>query len=650
MEGGWQNNRVREPHEEYRMAENVLEELDAPGEWYFEQDEQWLYYYPAEEINMGAGPVVEAVFELPHLIEICGDTQSPTPKMTIKEPGNGMDEITIETPVTKKPVHNIHIKGIRFTGTARTFMETKEPLLRSDWTIYRGGAVHLRGTEDISITGCHFDQVGGNGVFVDGYNRRTLIKTCLFDRNGASGINFVGSRAAVRDPIFNYIQPPPPLETIDTEKGPKTDEYPADCVVEDCLMSYCGRVEKQPAGVNIAMASRITVRHNTIHHTPRAGINICTGTWGGHIIEWNECFDTVLETHDHGTFNSWGRDRFWFRATPRGPRDGDAMKKYLEKHPDIMLWDAYQTVILRNNRMQCDHGWSIDLDDGSTNYEIYNNICINGGLKNREGYYRKVYSNIILRGPFTCNVPYPKPTFDVFERNILVGGNYRSSVPELWGGVRDYNLFHNPGYDKPKPATAIQAVTLDDAHSIVADARFVDPENGDFPVKEDSPALELGFRNFPMTGFGVSSSHLKELAPEPAITMPGRFYDNKGRISRNAVFMGAEVDDLNTDDEITAYGAPSKSGVILVDVPPGSAMGEFGFENDDVILEINGRKVPNQRTLRGLLRGKGDYKVLIVRDQKEQTIQTPKSKVIVRDDYLETKWGDWKQLDVLQDG
>jgi hypothetical protein len=32
---------------------------------------------------------------------------------------------------------------------------------------------------------------------------------------------------------------------------------------------------------------------------------------------------------------------------------------------------------------------------------------------------------------------------------------------------------------------------------------FVDPSKGDYTVKDGSPALTLGFKNFPMTGFGV---------------------------------------------------------------------------------------------------------------------------------------------------
>lgn len=58
-------------------------------------------------------------------------------------------------------------------------------------------------------------------------------------------------------------------------------------------------------------------------------------------------------------------------------------------HPELILLDAQQTTIIRNNRFRCDHGWDIDLDDGSSNYHIYNNVMLNGGLKFREGFKRK---------------------------------------------------------------------------------------------------------------------------------------------------------------------------------------------------------------------------------------------------------------------
>ncbi|MCO5240744.1 MAG: hypothetical protein M9904_11895 [Chitinophagaceae bacterium] len=41
---------------------------------------------------------------------------------------------------------------------------------------------------------------------------------------------------------------------------------------------------------------------------------------------------------------------------------------------ELILLDAQKQTIIRNNRFRCDHGWDIDLDDGSSNYHIYNNL------------------------------------------------------------------------------------------------------------------------------------------------------------------------------------------------------------------------------------------------------------------------------------
>src|ERR1019366_1564304 len=114
--------------------------------------------------------------------------------------------------------------------------------------------------------------------------------------------------------------------------------------VGDCLITRIGRFEKQTAGIQISMSQGITVRHCSIYEVPRAGINISEGTWGGHLIEGCDVFDTLLETEDHGSFNSWGRDRFW--------RLDHAPESEL---PRLALLDAVKPTIIRNNRWRCDH-------------------------------------------------------------------------------------------------------------------------------------------------------------------------------------------------------------------------------------------------------------------------------------------------------
>ena len=45
-----------------------------------------------------------------------------------------------------------------------------------------------------------------------------------------------------------------------------------------------------------------------------------------------------------------------------------------------------------------------------------------------------------------------------------------------------------------------------DAHSLAVDPLFVDPENGDFRLKPNSPALKLGFIPFNMSKVGLSKT------------------------------------------------------------------------------------------------------------------------------------------------
>jgi len=222
-EGGWQNNRRMGMHAKYRMVENVFEELDAPGEWFHDARSRTLYLYPPPQVDVAKATI--EVVGLRHLVEFRGSAT--------------------------RPVRFVTLRGITVRHAARTFMDNREPLLRSDWTTYRGGAVLFDGAEDCALVDSVLDQLGGNAVFVNNYNRRVTIRGCHIVRAGANGVAFVGDPAAVRSPLFEYNQRQS-LKDIDPAPGPKSDNYPADCVVEDCLINETGRVEKQTVPVQVS--------------------------------------------------------------------------------------------------------------------------------------------------------------------------------------------------------------------------------------------------------------------------------------------------------------------------------------------------------------------------------------------------------------
>ena len=53
----------------------------------------------------------------------------------------------------------------------------------------------FEGAEDAAIDDCDFDQLGGNAIFVNNYNRRIAVRGCLIHESGASGVAFVGDPA-----------------------------------------------------------------------------------------------------------------------------------------------------------------------------------------------------------------------------------------------------------------------------------------------------------------------------------------------------------------------------------------------------------------------------------------------------------------------
>ena len=580
-EGGWQNNRGGSVHKEIRFVENIFEELDAPHEWYLDRKSHTLYYYPPDSLDL-AKATVECTC-LRSLVEFRGTEE--------------------------KPVRFVTLRGFTFRHAARTMMETKEPLLRTDWAIYRGGAVFFEGAENCALEDSFLDQLGGNAVFVNNYNRRVAVRGCEIARAGGSGICFVGDPRAARNALSNYNQTNT-ADAIDRTPGPANNNYPAQCLVDDCLIYLTGRVEKQTAGIEIDLAQDITVRHCSIYDMPRAGINIGDGCWGGHVIEFCDVFDTVKETGDHGSFNAWGRDRYW---NLQGAKP--------EELPELALLDVVKPITLRNSRWRCDHGWDVDLDDGSSNYEITNNLFLVGGLKLREGFHRRVLNNIAINNTLHPHVWY-EDSRDEVTRNIWMDP-YRPAggMPKgKWGKEVDRNFFATSEADSKKFGR-----NGCDANSRVGDPLFVNPAKGDFQVKEGSPALALGFVNFPMDQFGVVSPALKSKArtPEiPACRVAEEPAKNASPAARKVVWLGATVKDLE-GEEYSAFGVgKTDGGVALLDVPQGSPAALAGLQQNDLLQSLNGEKISGLEGLFSLLCTLGDcpMKAGIIRNQRFQQI------------------------------
>jgi len=543
--GGWQigtlwhQSRVNwvGPNSRYYI-ENVFEELDVPGEWYHDADKQVLYYMPVEGEDLTVAEVVAC----------------------------GLKELVVFEGTATQPVRHLHLRGLSFRHTGRTLMQPYETRLRGDWAIARRAAVRIEGAEHCSVRDCEFVALGGNAVLLSNYNRYVRVSDCLFTNIGDSAVLVVGNDDAVRELRVHRNYHVPLDQLTDLEPGPKSPNYPGDCYIHNNLMYRLGLFGKQVAGVYLSACKRIHVSHNTICLIPRAGICINDGCWGGHIIEFNDVFLAVLETSDHGPFNAWGRDRYWQSLhRENSPCDMSLSRKYA-------LLDNYLPTVIRNNRFVDDgFSWGIDLDDGASNYIVTNNLCLGCSVKLREGYFRRVENNIFV-GP---NPPNKHCCFagsdDVYTNNIYVNTRNhwalnRGPSTEVLPKEIDRNVYFTDagdnalfGYRGPMPGTDTRrSVSLSftewqtlgaDENSVLADPLFFGADRQDFRLQKGSPALRLGFKQFPLDRFGTQNEAFLTIISEQGLHTLAQL----GNAAATSIWMGAHIrpaDGYRTHSEI----------------------------------------------------------------------------------------------------
>ena len=94
MGAKWYENPCEIDENSRFFIENVFEELDAPGEWFFDEEARWLYYYPQESLDLKT-----ALFEVSQL-----------------------ESVLVFRGTQKAPVTHISIRDVRITHTEKTFL------------------------------------------------------------------------------------------------------------------------------------------------------------------------------------------------------------------------------------------------------------------------------------------------------------------------------------------------------------------------------------------------------------------------------------------------------------------------------------------------------------------------------------------------
>ena len=170
-------------------VENAKEELDAPNEWFYDDDAGELFWF----YNATGAP--------PATLELAATQLEQL--VTITGAGSAAGE-------TGEHVADVTLRGLKLTGAALSYLSPHG--LPSDgggdWALSRTGAVQVTGAENVLIEGCLFERIDGNGVMISGYNRNTSVVDSEFHLVGENGVvawgytaDFPGAKRAVPIPF-----------------------------------------------------------------------------------------------------------------------------------------------------------------------------------------------------------------------------------------------------------------------------------------------------------------------------------------------------------------------------------------------------------------------------------------------------------------
>lgn len=449
----------------------AMEFLDSPGEFYMNNKDGYLYYYP-KSLPIESQNIVMPLEK--NLIEVRGDDLG-------------------------KAAGNLSFVGLRFTNTD-----------------VGSHALYAKYVHDVTVDSCVINNVGGRGLYFHEQAEHCSVTNCHIYDVGASGIDFYGSGGGY---------------------------YSKNNVISNNLLHNTGIYDGGGGAISLWETGDSVISHNTIYDTPR--FSICISSPGEDsastdyarnlTIEYNDMWNANTDSQDSGVFYTWC-------ASGGG--------------------NVVRNNNIHDSNIEFSFGYGLYLDDKSDGWQVENNLIhdlqknYNGaghlsGSVMIKGIDPVIKNNIIANNDNRViddggsmlqttrtdaafflqelNPGLPTRNAHVLQNIVAYHTNpniYRLSVPTTTTGLAesDYNLYYRTytstwSYDQyrfdggnahnPSDwATWIADYNGKyDQHSIVdQDPLFMDMANGDYRLRYDSPAYQIGFTDFNMEDMGVTAS------------------------------------------------------------------------------------------------------------------------------------------------
>lgn len=477
--------------------ENVVDVLDAPGEWAINSKTGKVYLWPRN------GQPSEATIA-PQLLEY------------IRIEGS------IDTQAEKDiPVKNLHIEGLTFMHGKRFDLHADDKGLQHDWDFHDKAStlVRLRGAEGCSVNNCHFMHSGSGAIRLDLHAQNNQIMNNQIEYLGGAGILLAGY-------------------------GPGTKDVNHHNQVINNHIHHIGQIYAHSPGVFVWQSGENVVANNLIHHTQYCGV-IVSGCMTHFFdkkpqreltktIRWNEVkklpgkqkytlddvkpylhsYNNKIQNNEiHHAMETLGDGNAIYI---RGAGSGNIIRRnYIHHLVQPMIMQAairtdggqMDTLIAENIIYKCtSQGIILKLNNRAENNIIVDIIAPPRGfyVSLREG---------PSQGAAVKNNIFYSTTSDVDFVNELPAGGKNTSEDRRGRALalaKDTEADHNVYYCKSDLNIAHTFLAKQqsdgiDSNSLVADPLFTDMANEDFSLRPDSPALKLGFVPIDMNSIGLQS-------------------------------------------------------------------------------------------------------------------------------------------------
>ncbi len=438
--------------------ENIFEELNSPGEWYFDKAENKLYYVPQD------GDTVENT-----VINACIN-----------------DKL-----VSMSDVSDIEFFGITFCDTNFSCPEIEKDI--NDWSVlWRSengirypqaeydteATIDITKAENINFTNCNFYNIGNSALKYNKLVKNSAVTSCHFKNIGASGVYIHGNNSAVDEEI---------TENID---------------VIDCKIESYGRSWQSAIGIFITHARNCTLQNN----------EICDGYYTAISVGWIWGYDYSV------TGGNIIKDNLIYNIGQGWLSDMGGIYTLGEQTGTVISGNVIHDVAADPNEGGYG-GWGLYFDEGSANIIAENNLIYSCGSHSFHQHYGKdnlLRNNIFAlsdEGQIRCSRNEEHNEFHLEGNIILVDDSPAyADLDETTSRDTKFTDNNNIYWDLANGKYVVSTVYAEKAfetvmydslaklmgyhqNAVYENPQFRDPKNGDFTIADGNEAIEkIGFK------------------------------------------------------------------------------------------------------------------------------------------------------------